>query len=144
MESHTWKLEWNEDMSVGIPEIDYDHKRFLFLIDELNHAITDRMSQEEVRVRLQVILDDAATHFAHEERLFREWHYPDAEEHARKHAAALLALQAIHDRLVSYGMPSEWIDVGLRVKEILLSHLLEEDMKYAEYYHSHVKERGQG
>ncbi len=129
-----WKLEWNDGMSVGIPEIDADHKRFLFLIDELNLAIVDRMALEEIRTRMQNIVDDALRHFAREEELFTQWHYPDAEEHARKHRKVVKDLQELQDRFVDYGLPSEWITVGLEVKDILINHLLTEDMKYAEYF----------
>jgi hemerythrin len=142
MNTRTWKLQWNEGMSVGIPEIDADHKRFIFLVDELNRSIVDRMEPEEIKIRLQVIMDDAERHFAHEEKLFKEWKYPDAEEHAEKHANALRALQALHDRFVNYGLSAEWIDVGLEVKNILINHLLTEDMKYAEFFRSTSTTRG--
>jgi len=142
MEPHTWKIEWDESMSVGIPEIDADHKRFISLIDELNRAIVDRMGQAEIKIRLQNILDDAARHFAHEEKLFREWQYPDAEEHAKKHENAIRALQAIQDSFMNYGLPSEWINVGLEVKDILINHLVNEDMEYAQFYRNSVKARG--
>jgi hemerythrin len=134
MEPPLWKLEWNEEMSVGIPEIDHDHKRFIFLVDELNRAIVDRMSLEEIRVRMQIIVDDALTHFAREEKLFGEWHYPEAEEHSMKHKNTVLTLQALQEKFVDYGLPAEWITVGLEVKDVLIKHLLIEDMKYAEYF----------
>ena len=142
MEPHTWKIECDESMSVGIPEIDADHKRFISLIDELNRAIVDRMGQAEIKIRLQNILDDATRHFAHEEKLFREWQYPDAEEHAKKHENAIRALQAIQDSFMNYGLPSEWINVGLEVKDILINHLVNEDMEYAQFYRNSVKARG--
>lgn len=141
MEPHVWKLTWNEGMSVGIPEIDADHKRFVSLLDDLNRAILDRMEPEEIKMRLQAILDDAAKHFAHEEKLFRSWNYPDADEHARKHAAVIKSLQAIQDQLFAYQMPSEWISVGIEVKDILIDHLANEDAKYAEYYHKTIRPR---
>lgn len=134
MEPHTWKIEWDNSMSVGIPEIDEDHKRFVLLIGELNQAIAGRMDLGEIKKRLQLILDDARRHFEHEEQLLNEWKYPDAENHANKHAQAINALQAIMSKLISYDLKAEWIDAGLAVKDILINHLLTEDMKYAEYY----------
>jgi hemerythrin-like metal-binding protein len=142
METRTWKIVWNEEMSVGIHEIDADHKRFILLIDDLNRAIVDRMDLEEIKRRLQLILDDTARHFAHEEKLFREWRYPDADEHAKKHASVINSLQAIQDQLFAYSMTSEWINVWLKVKDILINHLLTEDMKYAEFYRNSLKAHG--
>lgn len=139
MEQRTWNIEWNNSMSVGIPEIDEDHKRFIFLIDELNRAIVDRMDLNEVKRRLQRLIDDAEKHFAHEEKLFKQWKYPDAEDHADKHVNALKSLQAAMDKFINYDFQSEWIDAGIEVKDILINHLLTEDMKYAEFYRNAPK-----
>ena len=133
MDPHTWTIEWNDGMSVAIPEIDEDHKRFILLIDNLNRAIADRMELGEIKRRLQLICDDAVQHFAHEEQLFAQWQYPDAQTHAGKHAHILKTLVAIQERSINYDLPLEWITVSMEVKDLLIDHLMTEDMKYAEY-----------
>jgi hemerythrin-like metal-binding protein len=72
-------------------------------------------------------------HFAHEEALFREWGYPEADEHAIKHAQALRALSEIMGNFERGGVDYEWIEAGLKVKEALIMHMLNEDMKYRDY-----------
>lgn len=134
MEPSIWKIEWNDGMSVGISEIDVDHKRFISLINEFNRAIVDRMDLSEIKKRLQLILDDAERHFDHEERLFKKWEYPDADNHANKHAQIIKALHATMEKFMSYDLMSGWIAAGQAVKDILITHILAEDMKYAEYY----------
>src|SRR5271169_4682010 len=103
METNIWKIEWNDGMSVGIPEIDEDHKLFISLVNGFNQSVTGRMALTEVKKRLQLIIDDAERHFAHEERLVKEWRYPDAEDHARIHAQIIKALQDIKEQSISYG-----------------------------------------
>jgi hemerythrin len=132
-ESLPWRLEWDESLSMGIPEIDAEHQHFILLVNELNEAIIRRMDVEEIKKRMQAILNDAAIHFAHEEVLFREWGYPQAEEHARKHAHITHALCEIMGHFEHGGVEYEWIDAGLKVKEALIGHLLGEDMKYRDY-----------
>ena len=132
-ETTPWRLEWNEGLSVHIPEIDAEHQQFLRLIYELNEAIIGRMDMEEIRKRMQSLLDDAVKHFAHEEKLFREWGYPEAEEHAITHVQATHALNQIMGHFQHGGMECEWIEAGLRVKETLIGHMLNEDMKYRDY-----------
>ena len=134
MKPHRWKIEWNDGMSVGISEVDEDHKRFASLINDFNRSIVDRMDLGEIKNRLQLILDDAVQHFAHEERLLKQWKYPNAEEHANKHAQAISTLQAIQEKFITSGLESVWINAGLEVKDLLITHLLTEDMKYADYY----------
>lgn len=134
MEPHIWKIEWNDGMSVGIPEVDEDHKHFASLVNELNRSIVDHMELCEIKKRLQNVLDDAKQHFAHEEGLFNQWKYPDSAHHADRHAQAIKSLQAIMAKFITYDLESEWIDAGLEVKDLLITHLLTEDMKYAEFY----------
>lgn len=128
-----WRLEWDEKLSVGIPEIDADHQRFICLINELNEAITAHMDMTEIIRRMQSILDDAEAHFAYEESLFSKWSYPVAQEHAQKHAQIMLALRGIIGKLEGGGLEYEWIEAGLKVKQALIEHLLAEDMKYRDY-----------
>lgn len=94
-ETSLWRLEWKDELSVCIPEIDAEHQHFIQLINELNEAIIARMDMGEIKRHMRSILDDAVAHFAHEEVLFKEWGYPEAEEHANKHAQAVLALGEI-------------------------------------------------
>lgn len=128
-----WRLEWNEGLSVCIPEIDAEHQRFIGLVNDLNESIVARMDKEVIKKCMQAILDDAAAHFAHEEALFKEWGYPAASEHAERHAQITLALHEIMGRFERDGTDFEWIEAGLLVKQALIDHLLIEDMKYRDY-----------
>ncbi len=134
MKRPTWKLTWTDDMSVGIPEIDEDHKNFIFLINELNRSITEGRGPTDIKQKLQLVVDDAERHFVQEEKLLQEWRYPDAEAHAKIHVQALKALRSIREKFIPYGLDSEWVDAGLMIKGILIDHILTEDMKYADYY----------
>lgn len=134
MLTQVWKLEWSDEMSVGIDEIDAEHRHFIKLINDLNRAILDRMDLTEIRHRMQLILDDATQHFAHEEALFATGHYPDADKHAERHREAITAFRRIMARLSDKHTQSEWIEAGLKVKQILVGHLVTEDMKYLDFF----------
>ena len=136
MKKPKWNLEWNDGMSVGIPEIDEDHKRFILLIDELNLSITERMKATEIKRRLQHVIEDANQHFEQEEKFFREWGYPNAEGHASSHNNVRNTLKKIQDSFIPYGLEAEWLDAALIIKQILISHILTEDMQYADYFKS--------
>ncbi len=124
-------------MSVGIPEIDEDHKRFIVLINDLNRSIADRKSPDEIVRRMEDIINDTARHFDQEERFFFEWQYPNISGHAAIHASVLKTLNAMKEQFMPYGHDSGWVDAGIKIKKILIDHILKEDMKYADYYHNH-------
>ena len=130
----TWRMEWNEQLSVNVPEIDAEHRHFIGLVNELNEAIITRMSLEVIQNRMQLVIDDAVKHFSHEELLFIQWGYPEAEIHAKRHAQILIAMNQIMEVFQRGGLEYEWIEAGLNVKKALIEHLLTEDMKYRDYY----------
>jgi hemerythrin-like metal-binding protein len=136
MKKPKWNLEWDDGMSVGIPEIDEDHKRFISLIDELNLAITERMRAAEINRRLLHVIEDANQHFEREEKFFRERQYPNAEGHARSHNNVRNTLKKIQDSFMPYGLEAEWLDAALMIKQILINHIVNEDMQYANYFKS--------
>jgi len=129
-----WRLDWDDSLSMYIPEIDADHQRFILLVNALNEAIVARMSMEEIKKRMRDLQDDAVAHFAHEENLFREWGYPQADEHACLHAEIIQNLHQIMDIFSDSPMPYECIAAGLKVKEVLINHLLTEDTRYRDFY----------
>lgn len=133
MKRPTLTIQWNDEMNVGIPEIDVEHKPIILLINELNRAITEGMNPAEIKRWLQHIVDDTEMHFSQEEKLFQEWQYPDAAEHARIHSQLFKALQEIKAECIPYGVDTGWVEVGMRIKRILLNHFQNEDVKYAEY-----------
>jgi len=49
-ETPVWRLDWDESLSVHIPEIDAEHQHFIRLVNELNEAIAGRMGREKNRV----------------------------------------------------------------------------------------------
>ena len=134
MRRPTLTFAWTEEMSVGIPEVDKDHQHFISLINDLNRAITEHLSPNIVVQKLQLIIDDAENHFAHEEKLFEQWHYPDTEEHSTIHAKVMQTLKSLSKGFAPYGSDTGWMDAGVQIKKILVDHILKEDMKYAEYY----------
>ncbi len=135
--SPVWMLHWKDELIVGIPEVDEDHERFLALVNRLNQAILDRLGLAEIRQCMQLLLDDAMEHFSHEERQFEQWNYPDAGEHSKKHAQVTEKLHAIMDKFSHANMDYPWIAAGLEIKETLLDHFLNEDMKFRDYQRSH-------
>lgn len=128
-----WNIEWNEKLSLGISEIDQEHRHFITLINGLNRAIENRIRLEEIRKKIQSILDDWKRHAPHEEALF-ERYYPDFMEHARAHEQVNQQLHTIMAELDNASFGYEWISAGLRIRDILTEHLLHEDMKCRDHY----------
>ena len=133
METEVWSLDWSDDLSVGIPEIDHEHQHFIALIKNLNRAIIDRMELSEIREKLQAILDHAGTDAAIEDGILRQKNYPQASDHAQSHQLMDMRMREIMGELNESSTLYQWIDAGLQVKKILIRHLLNEDLKIRDY-----------
>jgi hemerythrin len=121
------------NLSVGIAEIDAEHQAFISQVSELNKAVENRFKLSAIRKKMQLILEDWKLHYSREEAMFRQLHYPDADEHAKKHEQVNRQLHAIMAELEHATFGYEWISASLKVRDALLEHLMEEDMQYRDH-----------
>jgi hypothetical protein len=49
MEPHIWKIEWNDKLSLRIPEIYVDQKTVHFPVNGFNRSIVDWMELSEIK-----------------------------------------------------------------------------------------------
>lgn len=129
-----WRLDWSDSLRLGIPEIDAEHRRFIDLINQLNQAIAERMGMEEITRHLRNILEDAEAHFSHEEELLWNRRYPEAADHAEQHQRLTACLHEILQRLAQAITEFELIDTGLKIKNLLIEHLQNDDMRFRDYF----------
>ncbi|KOR27636.1 hemerythrin, partial [Achromatium sp. WMS1] len=78
-------LAWSEEISVGVEEIDEQHKVLLNLINELNDAMQARRSHDVITSIINKLSEYTRIHFAVEESLMRILNYPDYESHKAQH-----------------------------------------------------------
>jgi len=82
-------MDWialDERQQTGHTLIDEDHERVVALINELARAITQHQSKDVCAELLERIIQNTKAHFARENRLMTEIHYPQAKEHMAQHA----------------------------------------------------------
>ena len=105
---------WDEQMSVGVAEIDAEHQEIFFLIQRLQLAMKRSEPGPEVDLILKSLADYALTHFSTEESYFQETCYPQADSHCLEHRR--------FERKVNQF--KRVFDAGdLRIADQILSHL---------------------
>lgn len=78
-------IEWSRRMSVGVPELDDDHKGLLAVINELEAHAAGDAGDEALRRSLNWLLRYAQTHFAREQAVMRSCQFPMLSEHIDEH-----------------------------------------------------------
>lgn len=126
-------LVWRDQLSVGSPEIDDDHKQLLEFVNQLHDAVTAAESEKVVgRILLQLI-EYTRDHFAREEKLMRAAGYPDVERHAKIHQALtskVLKFAQRYLRTPTEQVKRELIDF---LAAWLVDHIIKEDRRIGAY-----------
>lgn len=128
---------WKDEYSVGIDEIDNQHKNFISLLNELYDAIQENKIKGELSSIFDKVINYAKLHFETEEGYFIKFNYPYAEEHIAAHKSLMSELLDKQRKLAvdEFELSFELMDY---MENWLVSHLGRLDKKYADYF----KERG--
>lgn len=125
-------VQWTPQISVGIQEIDEQHKQLIQLLNKLFEVMLSK-SPERDRVAQQTlheVVNYTKIHFAVEESLFRIFNYPGYDEHKGKHDQLKSQVDDITRRVQS---GEKRIDTALLVflRNWVTQHIMEEDKQYS-------------
>lgn len=88
-------LQWRDDFSVGIDEVDHDHRALIELIGSLQKELRAGADTQQIIRSLGEIYAQISSHFALEEKIMREHHYPHFADHKEDHETLLDDLRDI-------------------------------------------------
>lgn len=125
-------FEWTESMSVGIAEIDEQHKMLVDILNRLFLAVVQRESHEITIEILDTLVDYTKTHFGLEERLLLDAKYDAAEfaAHQREHRAFVGKISEAASKHLVEGKSVSFEIINF-LKRWLREHILVTDKKYA-------------
>jgi hemerythrin-like metal-binding protein len=96
-------LQWTEENSVFIPEMDEEHEALFHLLQELRRAILAGEPRDQLERQAGRLATRTASHFQHEERLMRASRYTALAWHERQHQTARRLLAALIDSIRGHG-----------------------------------------
>jgi len=126
-------LIWTEAMSVGVPELDEDHRWLISIINRLGESTVLEESHEPVRLCLLDLLRYAEKHFGREESVMLVCGFPGLEVHKEEHQDFIDEMQRVMRRFekdpkAMAGYVREGLLAFLR--DWLNHHILIEDKAY--------------
>ena len=122
-------LVWKDEYSVGIEEMDNDHKKLLHLINQLQTAVHYYTGKEFEEKALDELVDYTKTHFKNEEKLMEDNGYADLEAHKIQHKQFI---DKVSHFVEQYKTNSDvtMIDTLKFLKEWLINHINGTDKEY--------------
>ena len=132
----TKKLEWEDKYSVGVEEIDNQHKRMFAVINELLDAIEANSTGEHLGEIIESLVKYKMFHFKTEEDYFEKFNYEGKEEHETRHREFNERLTAIKTKYPEYNIDFAFELVDF-LEDWLINHLMVMDQKYVKCFHEH-------
>ena len=123
-------MDWQKKYSIGIPEIDEQHKQLFDCIDRLESAGDERQRELAVYFVMEQLDDYARIHFAVEEIVMRLFDYPGLEAHAAEHRAFAQRLTQLKASELNEDIHAQ---AGKFLREWLVEHIQGSDKLYATY-----------
>lgn len=126
-------VKWSGDLSVGIDEIDKDHRRLFSCIDDLFTACHAGQGPSVLQQILICLMQYTREHFAHEEDLMRRVGYPDVVDHRAMHAELVSELDDIIEQFNitnSHELSNKTLQF---LEDWLTHHILIEDRKIGKF-----------
>jgi hemerythrin-like metal-binding protein len=123
-------IEWSPTLEIGIPEIDYQHRTLVSMLNALGRGIEQGEPATVIGEILEALDGYVHTHFASEERLMQRLGYEFIEEHKEEHHR-LAETVSRHRAAYSRGecSPQELLEFLIRW---LLNHIAGADSYIAE------------
>lgn len=129
-------LNWKEEYSVNVKEIDEQHKLLFKLINELIEAIRSVPSRQKIEEIIGGIVHYKTEHFATEEKYFEMFKYDKAEEHIAAHKQFSVKVEEIQDKFKDDTTAFAFALVDF-LEDWLIDHLLTMDHEYIKCFNDH-------
>ncbi|MBK7674588.1 MAG: hemerythrin family protein [Candidatus Accumulibacter sp.] len=125
-------IVWDEILSVGVEEIDEDHRKLVNIFNILNHSVMAEESSDYLAATLAELINCTVWHFSHEERLMLKHRYEGIEEHKAEHQELINSAKELQQEILQADKPM--VDEHIEFLERWLTeHILTADLRLGSY-----------
>lgn len=125
-------ISWDEKYTIGIRELDAQHRQLVVLLSELYDAMQTSNTADSLGRTLSQLVAYTRTHFATEEKYMAQYGYPGLEAQKKEHAIFV-------DKIIKFkndfdsGRTTLSVSLATFVKDWLFTHILGSDKQYGPF-----------
>ena len=119
-------IEWNENLSVGVPAMDEHHKKLVGLINQLHSAMRSGQGNTVVGPALEELANYTQYHFSAEEKLMEQHRCAGLPEQQEAHGKLIAAVSDVRQKLAA-GHQGVSLEVLTMLKDWLVNHIQRKD-----------------
>jgi len=121
---------WKDNLTVGIPEIDGEHRMLIECLNQISDAMTAGADRGLLLPLLSRLIAHTEDHFLHEEIIWESARYLDLDQHKEQHANLLRTVREFRDKYAS-GRISMSPDVMNALRGWVENHIFVSDKEAA-------------
>ena len=117
-------IEWQENLSIGVLEVDIQHKLLFQKFNDFLAACEAEAESEAIYRLFWFVEAYTITHFSEEENLMQRVNYPDFLEHRELHLTFTSQVVKLKDRLRTEGPTRGLVaDIRMFISGWLVTHI---------------------
>jgi hemerythrin len=126
-------INWDDSLSVGVEEIDRQHKKLIGMVNDLDDAMRKGKGKDVLGTIIEKMNTYTVTHFRTEEDYFNRLGYPESVSHKKEHVHFVNRSSEIKNEFASGKLA-----LSIQVMEFLgkwwKDHILGTDKKYSRFF----------
>ncbi|MEN6587524.1 MAG: bacteriohemerythrin [Sulfuricella sp.] len=123
-------MDWKDEYSVGILEIDNQHKAMLRSFSIIEETLESAQDRTNTHYAIVELIQLSRVHFLFEEAMMRMFGYPESESHKKCHQHLLIRLDSVER---SASNRTSDLEIVKLMRDCLMAHMLGDDKGYAKY-----------
>jgi hemerythrin len=128
------KFVWSDEYSIGIVSIDNQHKHILSEITNILEMSDSDRTRQVLKGAVENLEQIVNVHNKYEERLMRQYNYPELQSHAREHKVFTNNISVLKNALLTYGFNEKLLEMILaQVTAWHDEHLLKCDRELGQF-----------
>ena len=128
-------FDWDDSLSVGIEEIDEQHKRLLALLNDLNEALLHSDAKGGYARARAGALAYAREHLSQEEALMRQTGFPRYDRHKTQHEEFMAHVNILPEHPGRLDREAAEMLLAF-LRDWLVEHIMGGDQIFASFYRS--------
>ena len=126
-------LNWSDDLSVKVTQIDEQHMKLIGYINSLHEAMKERKTHEVLGGIIESLINYTEEHFRTEEKYFDEFGYLKATQHKKEHKDFVAKIASFKKDFDSNKMMLS-VEIMDFLKDWLINHIKKTDMAYSDFF----------